>query len=255
MLLANSKQSKNLYEVSFIDKATSHYQNRILFRLQHAFARPASGKSGFVGIIVVVLVLGILMTVSTSNTLMIQTESLGVKARSNYKQANYAAIAGIHFVISRLRSNPDSPWATASRLFFTFDANCTATHHYKKIAGSNVNVGYAAYTPNVKGKETFASDHAFANTVDTEADPTNCRFTLCTYPGVAPDTDYWVKSQGIYIDSGNIYRSQVWAYLEISNAMKTVTLKKWGNMSVQPVDSVTGGLLINDFWDWQDEFY
>ncbi|MBU1105100.1 MAG: hypothetical protein KKB51_00430 [Candidatus Riflebacteria bacterium] len=214
-----------------------------------------SGKSGFVGIIVVVLVLGILMTVSTSNTLMIQTESLGEKARSNYKQANYAAIAGIHFVISRLRANADPTWTTASRLYFTFDANCTTAHHYKKIAGSNVDVSYSGYTPNVKGKETFASDHIFANTVDTNADPTNCRFTLCTYPGVTPAVDYWVKSQGSFVDSANVYRSQVWALLEIDNTTKTVTLKKWGNMAVQPTGSVTGGLSINDFWDWQDEFY
>lgn len=204
-----------------------------------------------VGLIMVVIVLSTLMALATSNTLMLRTEVMGESARRNYKRAHYAAIAGIHFIISRLRSNTDPTWTTASRLFFTFDAGCSTTHHYKVFAGGSGAVGYSGYT-NVKGKETFASTHTFTN---TDVSPSDFRFIVCTYPGVTPATDYWVKSQGIAIDGDRIYNVQVWAFLEINNTSKTVVLKKWGSMPVQPVDSIVTGTVINDFWDWQDAFY
>jgi len=209
-------------------------------------------KKGLAGLILTVLILGFIMAIGTSNALLVQTQATAEGAKNSYKRSFYAAMAGIHFVINQLRCNPASPWTTTGRLFFTYDGVAT-TSVYKQFSGSTGPVNFSGYT-NLKAKEEFRSTYQF--TTNTEEKAENCIFLVSTYPGADTDKDYWVKSQGTYVHpSGTIFKSQVWALLKIDNSAKTVDLVKWGSMAVQPTDSVSSTAPVNDFWDWQDEFY
>jgi hypothetical protein len=211
-----------------------------------------------VGLIIVVLVLGLLMSIAMSNTVLVRSEVGGQGAKDGYKKAYFAALSGVHFAISRLRN--DSPANTfsangASRLYFAFSApddTGPANNHYKTINGVSNWTNYAHTTAEV-ASDSFAVSTGF--TVNTEVDPNEYRFTVCSYPGADLSGDYWVKSQGSFTDTptGTVFQAQAWAFVEISNPSRTLALKKFGIMTIQP-RSRNSNPGINDFWDWQDTF-
>lgn len=216
-------------------------------------------RKGMAGITVVVIVLGFMMYVATSHNIIIQSEAAGQGAKENYAKAYFAALAGVHFTVSRLRGDSEvNTFSTlaALRLFFAYHAPCAdaaSGDHYKKFAASSGNTDFLLLTGAI-AKEFFFCDSTFPT--NTEVDATEYKFVLSSYPGAVPDSDYWVKSQGTYKEKGSEieYTSQVWAFIEINNTEKSVTLKKFGRMPVQTLTPTTGAS-IKDFWDWQDKFY
>ena len=216
-------------------------------------------RRGMAGIIVVVLVLGFMMAVATSNSILIQSEMIGIKARCNMKQAYFAALAGVHFAVLRLRVDAQSNTFSAdaaTRLFFPNTTLDNADNHYRKWDNTTlVDLQDLNCTGGISS-DTYYSTTTFPTNI--EVDPTESKFILVSYPGGTTTTDketqYWIKSQGIYTDvaSGREYKAQVWAYVEINNTQKIVTLKKFGPMAVQSLTiNNTPSTVVNDFWDWE----
>ena len=216
-------------------------------------------RHGMAGLIIVVMVLGLMMSIAVSSSLLVRSESGGQGAKEGYKKAYFAAMSGVHFAVSRLRNDVIANTFSAggaSRIYFAFSApdNPGAWGNtYKTIGGTSGWTNYA-FTSSEVASETFSVSTTFA--VNTDVKPSEYLFSLCSYPGADASKDYWIKSQGRYVDSetGNRYRAQVWAALEISNSLQTVSLKKFGRMTIQN-RTKNGTAGVNDFWDWQDTFH
>lgn len=208
-------------------------------------------KKGMAGLILLVLVIGYMMTISMSSSMMIQTESSGKFARRGYKNAYYAAVAGIGMTMARLRQTPAVTFAALEkdRQYFAISSSdavahdCTwdtdKTHHSDS---SLIGPGWVVVnTP-------------FVTNTQVETDRYLTR--ICSYPGVEPGTGnpvYYVKCQGKYIDSlgDNEFFAQVWAKFKINAPAKLLALDSFGTMSVQGLTNVNN---TPDFWDWENNF-
>lgn len=210
-------------------------------------------KKGMAGLILLVLVIGYMMAISTSSTMMIQTESAGKFARRGYKNAHYAAIAGIGMVMAHLRSQP-----------LTFDPDPDNRPYFTRINpdGQAHYCGWTASTQTYGGSNHTAPGWISCSTTfpnNVEVDPSRYLTKLCTYPGVDPDTGnavYYVKSQGKYLDplDENEFYAQAWAQFSINVDARIPRLIKFGTMSVQTATYTTVPASVNDFWDWQNDF-
>jgi len=215
-------------------------------------------RKGMAGIIVTVMVLGLMMSVATNMNIVIQGEFTGRSARENSRMAYFAAVSGIHFTLNQLRADPTNTFtaAAATRLYFA-SVSPDSADHWCVLAKANRN--YTSFTGEKLGNNDYRCSSTFTIAPnDTDVDPTKSKFLLCSYPGGAAtgdsddETKYWVKSQGIFVNQDDVkFKSQVWAYFEINNTAKTVTLKKFQPMAVQTL-TVTAGSLVNDFWDWEN---
>jgi len=214
-------------------------------------------RRGMAGFIITVMVLGLMMSVATNMNIVVQSELAGRTARANAKMAYFAAVSGIHFTLNQLRADPTNTFSTGagSRLYFAAVSPDNTANHWCTWSGSNKN--YLTFTGEKLGDNDYRCSSPFITSPnDTDVDPTKSIFSLCSYPGGTTVTNfeqqYWVKSQGIFVNPEGVkFKSQVWAYFEINNAAKTVTLKKFQPMAVQ-ILTVTAGSLVNDFWDWEN---
>lgn len=217
------------------------------------------GRKGMAGLIVTVLVLGMMMSVATNLNIVVWGEMRGGSARKNARMAYFAAVSGIHFTLNQLRADSVNTHtaAAASRLYLAPISPDNTVSHWCTWLGADK--AYTISTGEKVGNNDYRCSSVFTvvpNSVDVDA--TKSKFVLCSYPGGATtgdsndETKYWVKSQGIYVNQDNVeFRSQVWAYFEINNTAKTVTLKKFQPMGVQTL-TVTAGTTVNDFWDWEN---
>lgn len=210
-------------------------------------------KKGMAGLVLLVMVLGYMMSISTSITMLTQSESTGKAARKGYKNAYGAALAGIGVVISRLRLEPT-----------TFDVDPTKRPYFVRIA-ADINNHYCDWTASQKtytgytrliapGWLTVSS--TFAINTGTKVD--DYQFQICSYPKTDPVTlyeYYFVKSQGKFTDaeSEKEFKAQIWARFRINASAKLIALETFGTMGVQDLTWVTA-TNVNDFWDWQSEY-
>ena len=214
-------------------------------------------KKGMAGLILLVMVIGYMMAISTSSTMLIQTESTGKFARQGYKNAYYAAISGIGAVMSMLRAKSAATFDSneSNRPYFV-RTSPDSDNHYCNYTSPASNQTYSGYSTLIAPGWISVSTPFVVN---IEVDPSNYLFQVCTYPGDDPITGtrvYYVKSQGKYIDpsSAKEFYSQVWAKFTINAPAKLLSLNQFGTMGVQSLTLDTTSGEINDFWDWQNDF-
>ena len=211
--------------------------------------------------IVTIMVLGLMMSVATNMNIVIQGEFTGRTARENSRMAYFAAVSGVHFALSQLRVDSVNTFTAggAARLFFASVPPPDTANHWCVLATADKT--YGSFSGEKLGNNDYRCSSVFTIVPnDTDVDATKSKFVLCSYPGGAgtavaasdDETKYWVKSQGIFVNQDGVeFKSQVWAYFQINNAAKTVKLQKFRPMAVQTL-TVTAGVLVNDFWDWEN---
>ncbi|GAB4281598.1 MAG: hypothetical protein Kow0029_26800 [Candidatus Rifleibacteriota bacterium] len=212
-----------------------------------------SVKKGMAGLILLIIVIGYMMTISSSSSLLIQSESTGKSARRGYKNAYYAAVAGLGVVTSRLRMEQNLTFSATEtdRPYFTRVA-ADPDNHYQEWTGSNTT--YSGFTRLIAPGWINNSSNFVINNIDNE----ETVFLICSYPGPDPVTSdpvYFVKCQGKYkeTDTGKEYVAQIWAKVVINAPSRIFSIQSFGPMAVQSTDIITG-TEVNDFWDWQNRF-
>ncbi|NLI76278.1 MAG: hypothetical protein GX442_07545 [Candidatus Riflebacteria bacterium] len=211
--------------------------------------RPWKRRAGMAGLIIVIIVLGYMMNISMSHSYYVQAEMRARASRDNSRKAYYAALAGINFVLSRLRLDTNNTYVTIeNRLYFARTVDSTG-HNCPWMTG--------AYTAanNIGGEvasDTYRCYNTFTQNLDTN--PAEYLFLLNTYPGPAAASEYLVKCQGIYQDlvGGNTYRAQLWAKIFIDTGSRFLSLVTYRSMPVQKLTPDNAGLEPDDFWDWQN---
>lgn len=213
-------------------------------------------RSGQASTILVILVMAYLTTLALSNAVVIQTEFTGRTTRQYNKRAYFAAMAGVHWVISRLAQDPvnntfDTANPPITRLFFARTDSDAATTYRQWT--SDVLAHWAAFTRVKKGNDLHYATTAFVK--NTSTIPSSYEFIVCSYPGEVATLTYFIKSQGNFIDpdTNEAIKAQVWARAEVDSVSKTITIRKTGVMPPQSL-STTAGAAVNDFWDWQNSF-
>jgi hypothetical protein len=211
-------------------------------------------KKGMAGLILLVMVLGYMMVISTSSTMLVQTESMGKNVRSGYK-ALYAAKGGLGIVMAKLRSDPDAFDANiALRPYFTRAPAPDTENHWADWGGG----GYQNYPGSNHLNPGWVNIASNFSNPDIEED--NYLVILNTYPGDQTDPDeenaYYAKCQGKYEDpgTGRVFTAQVWGRFIINGPSKLVVLETHGIMGVQSLELNDTDDGINDFWDWQKNF-
>ncbi len=210
-------------------------------------------KKGMAGLVLLVMMMGYMMAISVSNNAIIQSELIGKTARGGYKNAYFAAIAGVGAVMARLRAEPTTfDVATSTRPYFVRVAN-DAGNHFCEWAGA-----YRTYAGGTRLMAPGWLNVSSPFIVNTDVHVEDYSFLICSYSKsdtVAGEDFYMVKSQGKFVDfdGGKTFLAQIWARIKINAPAKLLQLESFGMMSVQNA-SLTTGLVINDFWDWQHKF-
>lgn len=216
-------------------------------------------RRGMAGLIVMVLVLGYMMSISTSHTLLISSENVGKAARSSYKKAHYAAMAGIGIVMGRLRTDSTDTFNAnyQNRPYFVRDVNDSA-NHYQQASNSIVN--FSAFSKrHAAGWLALDAPDFATNTLDIDKD--NYEVIICSYPGYQIDPEdekfYYVKCQGRFTDGETSYTAQIWAKFVVNAPARLIALDSYNTMNTQSLDVIPTPAIepkVNDFWDWQNKF-
>ena len=210
-------------------------------------------KKGMVGLVMVVMVIGYMMVITTSNTMLVQTETTGKISRQGYKKAYYAAVAGLGVAISKLRLDSSA---------YTFDIVENRPHfvriapdpdnHYSEASGT---VDFSTHT-RLFGPGWLSNNSLFS--INTDFDNNQFLFIISMYyspdPVTGNDTCF-IKSQGKYIQNigGNEFKAQIWGKVPLNIAAELIGQPEFGAMGVQSLN-VTAGSEVNDFWDLQTTF-
>lgn len=210
-------------------------------------------RKGMAGLILLVMIMGYMMMISTSSTFMIQSEATGKSTRKSYKNAYYAAVAGVGVVMSRLRLEPTTFDVLLNERPYFSRVNNDTDNHWREETGANAT--FSGYGTLIY-PGWIAVSSAF--TVNTDINNDDYQFILCSYPYVDPVTSYEyiiIKSQGKFVefDLEKEFKAQIWARFRINAPAKLISMESFGNMGVQDL-TVAAGTEVNDFWDWQSDF-
>lgn len=210
-------------------------------------------RKGMAGLVLLVMMIGYMMAISVSNTVVIQSESAGKSARNGYKNAYYSALAGVGAVMARLRVEPTTfDIATSTRPYFVRVANDADNHYCEWVSAARTYSGGTRLI--APGWLQISSPF----TINTDAHVEDYSFLICSYSksDAATGEDYYmVKSQGKFVDfdGGKTFQAQIWARIKVNAPAKLLQLESFGAMGVQST-SIAAGTAVNDFWDWQANF-
>ncbi|MFZ2958661.1 MAG: hypothetical protein WA705_17365 [Candidatus Ozemobacteraceae bacterium] len=195
-------------------------------------------RRGTAGIIILVLVLGFMMAIATSNNLLVSTESKGASAGSSQGKSLAAAMSGVQFYLGVLN-------ATDTTLNVVTDADAKMRYHF--LASSTLQSGpnqqVATRSAGVVSAIGAATDYPAVSTsawsfasapdiVSTDYDcPSSSIFIIKTYVDQDNLASYvYVKSLGCYreIDDDNSiiasYYTQLLARVLINTSTSVISL-------------------------------
>lgn len=210
--------------------------------------RSHHARRGFAGFILVILALGLLVSVSLSLNVMMQTEASVGRVRRMQKQAHFAALAGLQFAVNRLQVEPilntfDTADPAKARLYFVKDGTAPFDASYGNV-----------FKDDPPGKGVFHSTLSLGGLV-LDCSVASAAFRLNTYPEVGQVPNYWAKAQGYAqeFDAAGTqtatWTAQLWGLIKIDTVAKTVRLVRYSPMAVQKLTH--DAVAANDFWDWQ----
>ncbi|HAE38633.1 MAG TPA: hypothetical protein DCG57_08340 [Candidatus Riflebacteria bacterium] len=203
-----------------------------------------SENSGAIGLTVVVLVLGFMMSISTTYVMMVHTEFQIGDAIDSNARAKDAALAGVHFAIARLQATSttylvqDTNTSLSNRLYFARSALVT-----------DKNLRFSGLTPsnftNVASSQWLFPIES-TTSLGTGEEPDASMFKVTTYPAtktasIIDHSKYYVKSQGMYriIDPATFevtatFSAQILARLSIATPTRSVRIDVYQFMEIEP---------------------
>jgi hypothetical protein len=203
-----------------------------------------SERKGNAGTIMVIMILGFLMTITTAYMKMVQTESEIQTMIDNSDRALDAAFSGVQYAMSVAQTRKE---------MFINDVTLVKDRIYFIDSAQTPDWDPTADDPNTTYTATFTTDWFFFDgdmnfmEIDDNLNKPYV-FRVTTYAShtasVLITDEYIIKSQGKYIeysdDNVNIineYKAQVIAVVGIDFTRKTLRLKAWRQMPFQTSDS------------------
>jgi len=202
-------------------------------------------RRGSAALILVVIVLGFMMAISTSYVTMVQTETRAQTSLDKSARARDAAFAGVSYVIARLLAtsstmlvDSDPVTLKRDRLYFAFD--CSAYAINTRFAGLDA-------APTTAFQNIASSQWLYPVTtglLESDEVASSVAFFVTSYPAtnlaniVIPEY-YYVKSQGMYRDiepDGTVtatYTAQILARLLIATPTLQVKLERYQYTEVE----------------------
>lgn len=197
------------------------------------------------GTIMVILILGLLVSISTAYIKMVQTETQVQGMIDNSDRALDAAFSGVNMAIAVLQSQEDKipfqndPSIAKTRIYFVKPA-------YLSTDWSLINIGSLNSTtfPNATSSDWFYLNEnlSFFDYGETGSNTKPYQFRVHSYPGtdgggtIIP-ASYTIKSQGCFLvyaaDQTTVlatYTSQIIADCAIDFTRKVIQLKRWRYM-------------------------
>lgn len=203
-----------------------------------------SENSGAIGLTVVILVLGFMMSISTTYVMMVHTEFQIGDAIDGNARAKDAALAGVHFAIARLQATSttylvenNNP-SLSRRLYFARSAqSADIDKRFNGLTPANfTNVASSQWLFPVESQTSLG----------TGEEPDASMFKVTTYPATKTSSiidysKYYVKSQGMYriIDSATLdvaatFSAQILARLSIATSTRSVRIDVYQFMEIEP---------------------
>ena len=205
--------------------------------MTHRRFRPS--RDGNSALLLLILMLGFMMSLSTSYVQMVQTETRGAAIVDNVGRARDAALSGIYFVQGKLQATT-STFLPQERIRLYF--------RYSDVgADRNADGFFKATYPFVATSQWFYLSVPSV-TLENEAASSSI-FRVVSYPDTtASDTyNYYVKSQGAFRDLGDglstpaaTWTAQIWAHLFINPGTNIVLIRAWRTMELEDATSVSG---------------
>ncbi|NLI76271.1 MAG: hypothetical protein GX442_07510 [Candidatus Riflebacteria bacterium] len=200
-------------------------------------------ERGAAGLIVVIIVLGFMMAIATSFSLLVQTETVGANVSQKFLRARAAALAGVGYVVAQMEATESTFIDYKERLIYlraslTPDLNA-------RLGGAGVGGSpYTGYKALVTTQWFYAS--ATVNPIPDEV-ASSMMFKVTTYPNGTDDNSCYVKSIGRYleIDVENpavvnaTWSAEVIARLNLDPIGKTITIGFWRPLPVEPCVNTT----------------
>jgi len=198
------------------------------------------------GTIMVIMVFGLLVSISTAYIKMVQTETQVQGMIDNSDRALDAAFSGVNMVMAITQSQKlmftDDSTIAKERRYFIAPAPLTTDW----TTGLNTPFSAAVY-PNATNTDWFYLDESLAtfDYGETGSSTKPYHFRVTSYPGttaagVIIPASYTIKAQGRFLvysgDSTSVlatYTSQIIADCEINFPRKVVQLKRWRYMPFQ----------------------
>jgi hypothetical protein len=200
-------------------------------------------NSGAIGLTVVILVLGFMMSISATYVMMVHSEFQIGDAIDSNARAKDAALAGVHFAIARLQATSttylveDTNLSLSKRLYFA--RSSTATDKNARFSGLTP----ANFTNVASSQWLFPVESSTSLGLDEEAE--SSMFRITTYPATKTTSidysKYYVKSQGMYrvIDPSTLeaiatFSAQILARLSIATSTRSVRIDVYQFMEIEP---------------------
>ncbi|MEW6708583.1 MAG: hypothetical protein AB1403_02080 [Candidatus Riflebacteria bacterium] len=196
-------------------------------------------RKGNAGTIMVVMIMGFLMTVTTAYMKMVQTENLVRGMIDHSDRALDAAFSGVQYAMSVAQAKQDmfinSTNAIKQRFYFI---SSTHTTDWDYTASSPLSYPYKLES------DWFFNDGAF-NLMEIHNDINKPYvFRVTSYASHTASllipSEYIIKSQGKFIEYSddnstviNEYKAQVIALVQINFTRKVLKLKAWRQMQFQ----------------------
>jgi hypothetical protein len=202
-----------------------------------------SDRKGNAGTIMVVMIMGFLLTISTAYMKMIQTEIEIHGMIDHSDRALDAAFSGVQYVMGVAQSKKemflDSVADIQERIYFIDSGTPAYLSH----------VGWGVDAANIRPSDWFFYDNQSDLSLMEDYNVVNkpYMFRVCSiasYSGALVSDEYMIKSQGVYIeyDSSNTneinrFKKQIIAVVKIATSSKILKLKKWRQMEFETVDA------------------
>ncbi|MBF0544061.1 MAG: hypothetical protein HQM08_06500 [Candidatus Riflebacteria bacterium] len=192
--------------------------------------RTIKNRTASAGIILVILMMGFLMTLSTSYIQMMRNETQGALTDLKQNRARAAALSGINFMAAQLSTDPSAAQIgnEAQRIYYLASDSDICRNYTDATYSPNASFPRATF-PNVATSQWYYVSDPAPFTA-TEA-ATSSIFRLSSYydyTNIA--TAYYVKSQGMWRDIATnsdqilaTYQCQLISLINIDNGMITIS--------------------------------
>lgn len=198
------------------------------------------GKKAMAGTMTIILILGLLMTVSVSYLKVMDVEGL-VQEMSDYSdRAEDAAFSGVSYAMAVAQSSREVFKGKTANQKWPYIVNPTI---FAAASGEYNGINVASLSNKIESQWIYLNE-TMKVVDDEEVTTPPYRFRVITYPyfkdGVYDESKYMVKAQGNYLvyETGTMdvvatHSAQLLAELSIDASKKQMFLKKYRRMPYQ----------------------
>ena len=204
------------------------------------------------GLIIVIIVLGFMMSISTSFSVLLQTEAVGANVTSKYLRARSAALAGVGYVVAQMAASDSTYLTYKDRIYFIYASNTTDLNRRMNSASNSTNVGIPGSPSSHTGFKATVVTQWFYGTPATNPIPLELpkalQFKVTNYPNVINyATSTYIKSIGRFLEIdpstptvvNATWTAEIIARVSIDSSNKTTTVDYWRPLPVEPCSYAT----------------